>query len=320
VTLQRFLTERHADWEELDALVQRGGRNPRRLGAGGVRRMAALYRAAAADLARARRAYPGDPVVERLERLVGAARHSIYAHETRRGSLRQFAVRGYWQAVLERPVPLLVSAALLVVPTILAGAWAVRDPGAAGGLVPAAYRSVTEPRPSGSGLGLTAAQQTAFASSIFTHNIEVTFLAFAGGMTAGLVTMYELLQNGVLLGVVGGLSIGAGNGSRFLSLVLAHGVLELSCIVVTGAAGLRLGWALIEPGRRTRAEALQAEGVRAVAIVLGTMPWLVVAGLVEGFVTPSGFGLGAALVVGLALGALYWTLVLVRGRRASDGS
>ena len=94
-----------------------------------------------------------------------------------------------------------------------------------------------------------------------------------------------------MLGVVGGLAIGAGNGRPFFELVTAHGVLELSCIVVSGAAGLRLGWAIIDPGNRTRGEALREEARAAIEIVLGTAPWLVVAGLVEGFLTPSGTGL-----------------------------
>jgi uncharacterized membrane protein SpoIIM required for sporulation len=151
------------------------------------------------------------------------------------------------------------------------------------------------------------------ASQIFTNNIGVTFLAFAGGILFGLGTLYVLLQNGVLIGVVGGLAIGSGNGRPFFELVIAHGILELSCIIVSGAAGLRLGWSIIDPGNRTRGEALRQEARAAIEIVLGTAPWLVVAGLVEGFLTPSGTGLSTVLAVGLSLGAIYWGLMLWRG-------
>src|SRR5207302_1461837 len=89
--------------------------------------------------------------------------------------------------------------------------------------------------------------------------------------------------NGVVLGAVAGLMIGAGNWVGFVDLVTGHGVLELSCIVVAGAAGLRLGWSIVDPGRRTRAASLTAEARRTIGIVLGTTPWLVVAGIVEGF-------------------------------------
>ena len=141
----------------------------------------------------------------------------------------------------------------------------------------------------------------------------MTFYAFAGGLLLGVGSLYVLLQNGVMLGVVAGLAIGSGNGQVFFELVTAHGVLELSCIVVSGAAGLRLGWAIIDPGTRPRGEALRQEARAAIEMVLGTAPWLVVAGLVEGFLTPAGTGLPTVLAVGFSLGAVYWGLVLWRG-------
>jgi uncharacterized membrane protein SpoIIM required for sporulation len=125
--------------------------------------------------------------------------------------------------------------------------------------------------------------------------------------------LYLLIQNGIMLGAVAGLAIGAGNGRPFFELVVAHGVLELSCIVVAGAAGLRLASAIVDPGTRPRMDALRTEARAAVEIVLGTAVWLVVAGLVEGFLTPAGKGLAVVLVVGLGLGVLFWGLILWRG-------
>lgn len=312
MNLDRFVHSRQPSWEELGELVSRAGRRPERLGADGVLRLGALYRGAAADLALARRSFPRDPVVARLERLVGNARHLVYDTPPRRTSVVRFFSREYWHLVASRPLPLLVAALLLFGPAALAGGWALNDPGAAVGLVPEEYRAVTEPRDTD--LGLSAEQQAAFSSAIFTNNIQVTFLAFAGGVAAGLVTAAVLVYNGMLLGVLAGLTAGAGTARIFAELVVPHGVLELSCIVVAGAAGLRLGWALVEPGRRTRKESMVREGRAAVALVLGTAPCLVLAGLVEGFVTPRGLGLPAALAVGVALGLVYWTLVVVRGR------
>jgi uncharacterized membrane protein SpoIIM required for sporulation len=316
VTLERFLAERRQSWDELAELVVAAGRRPERLGPERVRRLAGLYREAAADLAVARRRWPGDPVVRRLESLVGRARHLVYDAPTRRPALWTFVRRGYWRLVAERPAPLVVAAVLLFGPGALAGAWALDDPGAAGGLVPAEYRSVTEPRPRGADLDLSLAERADFSGTVLTNNIRVSFLAFAGGIAAGLGTAFVLVLNGVLLGTVGGLATGAGNGPVFLELVVAHGVLELSCIVVVAAAGLRFGWAMVEPRRRTRVESLVLEGRRAVAIALGTAPWFVVAGLVEGFVTPAGLGAAAVMTIGVALGALYWALVVLLGRRS----
>lgn len=298
--------------------MQAAGRRPESLGATRVRRLGGLYRATAADLALARSTFPGDPVVDRLERLVAGGRSLVYAVPTRRRALRDFVVRGYWQLVLERAVPLAIAVALLFGPAALAGGWALSDPGAAAGLVPAEYQSVTEPRPEGGDIGLAADEQAAFAATILTNNIRVSILAFAAGILVGLGTAFVLVLNGVLLGVVSGLAIGAGNGPVFFELVSAHGVLELSCIAVAGAAGLRLGWTIVEPGTRTRGASLRREAPPALALVLGTAPWLVLAGIVEGFVTGSGTGLAGALVVGFALGSIYWTLVLTLGRATSE--
>jgi uncharacterized membrane protein SpoIIM required for sporulation len=300
-------------WTELGALVDRAGNRPSRLGADGVRRLGECYRAAAADLALARRRFPGDPVVVRLERLVQRGRQDVYNSPSSRTSVWQFFANGYWRRVRERKGILAISFLCLAVPTLLGGYWAWRDPGPASGLAPTQYQSVTQPRTPDQSLGLTVDQESAMASQIFTNNIGVTLLAFAGGLLLGLGTLYVLLQNGVLIGVVGGLAIGAGNGRSFFELVTAHGVLELSCIIVSGAAGLRLGWSIIDPGNRTRGEALREEARAAIEMVLGTAPWLVVAGLVEGFLTPSGTGLPIVLAVGFSLGAIYWGLMLWRG-------
>ena len=314
MNLDRFQREREPAWKELAGLVHAAGRRPDRLGPERVRRLGALYRSAAADLALARRRFRGDPVERRLEALVGQARHLVYDAPTRRIAPLRFFARDYWRLVASRPVPLVVSAVLLFGPATLALVWALGDPGAAGGLVPGDYRSVTEPRPGGSDLGLTVEEEAAFASQVLTNNIQVSFLAVAGGMALGLVTAIVLVFNGTLLGAVAGLATEAGNGRIFFELVTAHGVLELSCIVVAGAAGLRLGWSIVDPGRLRRVDSLAGEARRTVAIVLGTAPWFVLAGLVEGFLTPAGTGLAAVLAIGFGLGALYWLLVVVLGR------
>jgi uncharacterized membrane protein SpoIIM required for sporulation len=240
----------------------------------------------------------------------------VYHTAPKSATLREYVSHGYWRRVRERPVLLLASIAFLVIPTLLAGYWAWRAPGPASGLVPSQYRSVTQPRQPGHDLGESVDQQSAMAAEIFTNNIQVAILAFGGGLLFGLLTVYVLIQNGVLLGAVGGLAIGSGNGRPFFELVTAHGVLELSCIVVAGYAGLRLASAIIDPGTRPRAQALREEARAAVEIVIGTAAWLVVAGLVEGFLTPAGKGLTVVLIVGFGLGILYWGLVIWRGRPA----
>jgi uncharacterized membrane protein SpoIIM required for sporulation len=194
---------------------------------------------------------------------------------------------------------------------VLALLWALSDPGAASGLVPDQFRHAGD---AGGHALESGGDQAAFSSGIFTNNIRVAFLAFAGGVLGGLGTAVVEVYNGVLVGTVLGLASEAGNGAQVVELVSPHGFLELSCIAVAAAAGLRVGWAVIDPGPRTRAAALADEARHGAELVLGTVPWLVLAGLVEGFVTPRQIGLGPALAVGIALAAVYWALVLWRGR------
>jgi uncharacterized membrane protein SpoIIM required for sporulation len=316
VNLEAFLDEREPAWSSLETVLAKAKGRPDRLGVEQALELGRDYRAAVADLAVARRRFPGDPVVERLERLVLAGRQAIYSERAeRRGGLRRFVLRDYWVLVRERPGLLIASALALFGPCLLAAGWALHDPGAALGLLPARFRSAGEPHVRHLALG--AATQASLASSIFTNNIQVTFLAFAGGLTFGLATLALLAFNGVLLGALGGIMTQAGSFSTFVRYVAPHGLLELSCIAVAGAAGLRLAQALVDPGDLPRAFVLRAAARPAVAIVLGTAPWLVLAGLTEGFVTPEGLPIGAALVVGFGLAATYWLLVFRRGRAPS---
>jgi uncharacterized membrane protein SpoIIM required for sporulation len=315
VNVERFIGRREGDWRELDALLRarperRRGRRSRR-DAASVLRLGALYRGAAADLALARRGHPGDPLVARLESLVARARPEVYAEEPRRGSLRTFFGRTYWMTVRARPAPLLLAIALLLGPAVLAAVWALNDLGSAIGLVPGQFRGAVEPV---GDTGMTAAQTAGFSGAVMTNNIQVTFLAFAAGILCGLGTAVVLAYNGATLGAVAGGAIANGNGSEFAQFVTAHGVIELSCIAVTAAAGMRMGYALVAPGPRTRMLALAEEARSSITIVLGTIPWVILAGIIEGFVTRAGIGLVPGIVLGVGVGALYWGLVLVRGR------
>jgi len=284
-----------------------------RLGPDGLRALGGLYRQAAGDLAFARRAFPGDPVVDRLERSVGAGRAMVYQGSAqRRMSLWRFFSRDYWEAVREDPWALVLAWVLLLAPAVLAWVWAGDDPAGALGVVPAMFQGAADP-PVG-GRGLVGGAAAAFSSHVLVNNVEVSFVAFGGGIAAGLGSAVVLLFNGLELGAVGGLAAGAGNLRSFVGLVTPHGVLELSCTVVAGAAGLRLGRPLVDPRSRRRGEALVIEARRSVLMVLGTVPWLGICALVEGFADPASLGLGGVLGIGLGLGALYWSLVLWRGR------
>jgi uncharacterized membrane protein SpoIIM required for sporulation len=311
--LDRFIATRSPDWHELELLLREAGRRPERLGPERVLRLGSLYRAAAADLARLRRQAPRSPETLRLETLVRQGRQTVYDVRTRRRSVVRFFVTDYWRLIVERRRFLLVAFVLLFGSAALAALWGVHDPAAASGVVPGEFRPALQPGHPWH--DMTPSQQSAFTTEIFTNNIQVTLVAFAGGITGGIATALALLYNGLLVGVIGGLMGQAGNGVGFVDLVTAHGVLELSCILVGGAAGLSLGWSIVSPGLRTRRVSLQREAVEALLLVVGTAPWLVVAGIVEGNrANLAESGLGAVIGTGVGLGFVFWGLVLWRGR------
>ena len=144
-------------------------------------------------------------------------------------------------------------------------------------------------------------------------------LAFAAGALVCVLTVWILVQNGASVGMAGGLFAAAGQQPKFWGLILPHGLLELSAVIIAGAAGLRLGWTVIDPGDRLRGTALVAEGRRAAMVVLGLVPVFGVAGTIEGFITGRGMPTAARVGIGVAVCAAFWTYVLVLGRAATAG-
>lgn len=312
MNLERFLATRADRWDELDRLVQAAGGRAGALPAASVLRLGELYRTAAADLALARRAFPDAPGTQRLQGLVAASHALVYSRAARAESARAFLGRTLWQRLRQNGRCLGIAAAVLAGAVVLGALWALTEPAAAVGLLPAGAHVSVHTRGAFYGISVPARGGLAFA--IFVNNIEVSLLAVGGGFTFGVLTVFSLAYNGALIGVLGALEWRGGGISSFLRLVLPHGMLELSCIALAGAAGLGIARALIDPGRDTRSGALAAIVPRLGATVLGVMMFLVVAGLTEGFVTPWDLPLPAALAVGTALAGSFWAMVLVRGR------
>lgn len=314
-TLRLFEEERQPRWSELEQLLDDAGRRPERLGGERVRRLAALYRAASADLVAARRRFPDDPLVERLERVVRRGQGVIYERTTRRGNLVDFFADRYWSLLWERRRALLLAALVVMFPALLMVVWALTSPDTVQSVVPTQFLWVTDSGSTDQGLG--AVGLAGFSTYVFTNNIRVTLTAFIAGITWGVGTALLVGYNGVLLGAITGLAAQAGNLRLLGEATLAHGILEMSCIVVAGAAGFSLGKAMLRPGPLTRLESLTAEARPALLLAAGTAPWLVVAGLVEGYASRVGLSLWATAAIGVPLGAAFWGLLLWRGRLTS---
>lgn len=322
--VERFIAERTGRWARLAELVGAAGGRLDRLAPADVLALGEGYRAAAADLARARQRWPGDPVVDELDALVRRARVLVYRTPRRRGSFRHWLTTGFYTRVRERPRILLAAVVLLWGPSIGFAVWADHDPATATRVArasPLAGEAADSAASGGGGArALGPGDSASFATQIFTNNIRVSLLALAGGMTGGLLTAGLLLFNGATVGVVVGLFTANGAGPVAVTYLAPHGFLEWSLVTLAGAAGLRVGAALVAPGHRPRGEALVSEMRAAAEMALGVAVWLVPTGLVEGFVTPRGLSPGVALTVGVVVAAPLWLLVAWRGRPERDGT
>ncbi|HYJ80625.1 MAG TPA: stage II sporulation protein M [Longimicrobiaceae bacterium] len=315
-------------WERYRALLelaQKSGLD--RLPEGEVSRFAALYREVAADLARAR-TYGGSPeLLYALERSVGAGHNLLYRPTG--GSWR--ALYG-WLAVgfpalfRKRWKPIAVATACFYLPALVAYAAARAEPDAVRDFVGPVMMERVENAAKREAQGVGYAEEEygkiplmpQSAVSLIANNVGVTFYTFAGGVLAGLGSLFILLTNGVLLGSVAGLFANHGVSMHLWGFVLPHGVLELTAICIAGGAGLWLGSAMILPGRQTRRHALVTRSREAVSLLAGAGMLLVFAGFVEGFVSPSpDIPREAKLAMAALNGVLMLTYLLFSGRGAA---
>lgn len=154
-----------------------------------------------------------------------------------------------------------------------------------------------------------------FAGMVWTNNAWIAAQAIALGIT-GIWVPYMILQNAMNLGVSAAVMFHYDQAATFFAFIAPHGLLELTCVFVAGAAGLRIFWAWVAPGTRTRGEALAVEGRAMVGVVLATTLFLFISGLIEGFVTPSELPWWVKLIIGGVAFGGFWVYVLVLGRRA----
>ena len=313
--MSHFSASRQAHWAELERLLARSeGNGLRSFSAEEIEALGREYRQVVSDLAIARRDFPDDQLTAWLNGLASRAHLRLYrAPPPSWRRVGRFFTTDFARRFRHARGYLLVSASLLFGPALVAYVGALLDPTLRQALVPERLRQVMEAGRTWT--DIEPALRPAVATVIFTNNIEVAFFAFAGGVLLGLGTAYVLVSNGLMLGGVLGAAQFYGVAPLLWAFIAPHGYLELSCIVIAGAAGLMLGDALLRPGLLLRREALAGAARQAIELVLGAAPVLVVAGLVEGNVSPSSeVPVGLKLVIGPLLGAALYAGLLGLGR------
>jgi uncharacterized membrane protein SpoIIM required for sporulation len=299
-------------WDELAALLQESTKRRSRMSADQLDLLVLRYQQAASDLAYLRTYEPSSPLLPKLNQLV-ARGHAVVYRRRRRGSRRAalgFVWNEYPRLVWEVRRWVYAAAVIQVALAAAGFLWGLHDPVDAASFLPSSLRDAAhiEHHP------IATALMAPTAAGIFINNILVSLLDVGGGLTLGLATLYSLYLNSLLLGVLSGLTNQHGANGEYWSLILPHGVIELTSFTICSGAGLALAAAVIRAGPVPRRTAVRVAGTRAAMIGLGTMPLLVTAGVIEGFVTPSSLPEWAKLAVAPVSG-LVLAVYLRRGRR-----
>jgi uncharacterized membrane protein SpoIIM required for sporulation len=311
VDLDSFVARHQPEWTRLEQLSGR-----RRLTGAEADELVALYRQVATHLSLVQTRAPDPHVIARLSRLLARGRAAaVGAPRVRgwsalaRGVVVDFPVTVYrtWRwSVSVAAASIAVSAAMML--------WLRAHPDRIHRVLPNdevhqladhEFRDYYSEHPA-----------HAFAAHVWTNNALVAALSLFLGITL-VGTIYVLWQNTVNIGLVGGVMLGAGKGAVLFGLLLPHGMLELSAVFVACGVGLRTGWAWVAPGQRPRSEALSEAGRTAAVAALGLAGVLLVSGVIEAFVTPSGLPTWARIGIGALAELAFLTYVIVLGRRGT---
>ena len=310
-----FVAAHTAEWRRLDDLANRAHR-PARLTGNELDELVDLYQRTATHLSVVRTNSPDPLLVDKLSSLVARGRSAVAGSKTWSWLTVWTFLQVTFPAAVYRIRWWVAATGVACFGLSLAlGAWVVLNPEVQANILPPDevrdlvnedFENYYSEAPAGS-----------FAAKVFTNNVWVAAQALTLGILLGLPTVYVLFQNFANLGIIGGLMVANDRGALFFGLITPHGLIELTAVLIAGAAGLKIGWTVIDPGARSRSQAVAEEFRSLITVTLGLVIVLLVAGLIEGFVTPSGLPTAARVTIGVIaeLGLFYW--IGVYGRRAN---
>jgi uncharacterized membrane protein SpoIIM required for sporulation len=313
----RWLEKRKPHWARLEKLVHQSSRGLAALRHDELQELGLLYRQTASDLAAVREDASAKQLGIYLNQLLGRSHNLIYmGHRPKASALAAYYGEIYPQVFRRTIRQTLVAFAIFAFTA--AGAWVVtwRDPAFAHRLLGSEMTETIEQRRMWTESIVTI--KPLASSGIMTNNLSVAFSTFALGITGGIGTIWMLAVNGMLLGVIGAATERAGMALQLWSFVAPHGVLELPAIIIAGGAGLEIARGLWFPGLLPRRDSLVEAGGNGARLLLGTIPMLIVAGLIEGFFSPSALPPAAKFGLAAVLLAALLSYLFLRGRSQGE--
>jgi uncharacterized membrane protein SpoIIM required for sporulation len=315
-----WLQKRRPYWARIDELLGRSGRSgARALTHTELQELALLYRQTASDLATIREDASSRSLAHYLNQLLGRTHNLIYMG---RRSNPVGIIKFYRQTfpqIFHETLPYTITATAIFFATAAAGLMvALVDPGFPRYVLGPDMIDTIEKQQMWTHSIVTV--KPLESSHIMTNNLSVSLTTFALGMTGGLGTVLMLVFNGLLFGVISGACWRAGMIGQLMSFVAPHGVIELPAIFIAGGAGLMLAKGLLFPGTLPRRASLAFEGGRAVRLVLGIIPMLIVAGTIEGFVSPTDLAPRWKYALAAGMSALLLLYLMPKGEKPSPAT
>ncbi|MEU8383496.1 stage II sporulation protein M [Streptosporangium sp. NPDC048865] len=310
--IDAFVTAHRPAWDRLEDLVRRRGS----LNGAEVDELVDLYQRVATHLSLVRSASADPILVGRLSALVARARSAVTGAHTPawREFVRFFTVSFPVVAYRARWWWLATGVAFLLVSTVVA-VWVGQNPGVQAAIATPA--EITQLVEHDFADYYSENPATSFAGQVWVNNAWVSMQVIIMSIVLGLPIPYVLWENALNVAVSAGLMASRGKLDIFFGLITPHGLLELTAVFLAAAVGMRLGWTVVDPGPRRRAEALAEQGRAVMSVALGLVVVLLVSGLIEGLVTPSGLPTWARIGIGVVAEAAFLAYVIFFGRRAA---
>ena len=319
MNIQLYMKQHRSTWNELEQLLPSFTNSPKKISAYKIDLLTQLYKKASNHLAHMRTYHPEDEITDYLNQLVSQAHHAVFQEQYKSKHQLGHFFKVYFPALLLNRQRFILFAFGLFLVGALSGFIAIlEDPSNLYAVIPKAIAGQIDPNhigPEGADI-----PNASVSASIMSNNIKVAIFAFVGGITFGIATVYFMVYNGLLLGALAAVYWQAGKSYEFWAFILPHGVIELTAIFIAGGSGLYLGYRMFVPGQYPWRLQLIRTAKESVQLLMGTIPLFVIAGTIEGFITPSTLPLATKYTVAggtLALLAVYYIYSRLRLRNES---
>lgn len=313
MNLKTFIKQYRANWKELEQQTRVFNKSRSKLSTQNIEKFDRLYQKAAQNLSYSQTYFPNEEVTGYLNQLVTKAHNVLYQTEhSSWKQVRYFFSTKFIGLLLEQWKAVLIAMLLFSLGGLASFLVVANDPMQLHAILPADMaQGIMAPGDLEANANAGAIDGSLMSAQLMTNNIQVAILAFAGGLTFGLLTVYLLIYNGIIVGALAGLFWHSGSSYIFWAYIVPHGMIELLAIFIAGGAGLLMGYKLFVPGNLSRIYQLKRHSLRSVQLLLGTIPLFIIAGIIEGFITPADFSLqtkyGVALLT--VIGFLVYLLL-----------